>query len=61
MKFPDYQDKVAEEISTALDSHDGVVSYELIENLKYTEMFIKESMRWYGSVVIEKKNETNNY
>ena len=45
MKFPDYQDKVAEEISTSLDSHDGAVSYELIENLKYTEMFMKESMR----------------
>merc|ERR1712158_146049 len=28
MKFPDYQEKVAEEIATALDSHDGVVSYQ---------------------------------
>ena len=45
MKFPDYQEKVAEEIAAALESHDDVVSYELIENLKYTEMFMKESMR----------------
>ena len=45
MKYPEYQEKVAEEIATALDSYDGVVCYELIENLKYTEMFIKESMR----------------
>ena len=45
MKYPEYQEKVAEEIAAAMDSHDGIVSYELIENLKYTEMFIKESMR----------------
>ena len=45
MKYPEYQEKVAEEITTALESHEGVVCYELIENLKYTEMFMKESMR----------------
>ena len=45
MKYPEYQEKVAEEIAAALDTHDGNVSYELIENLKYTDMFIKESMR----------------
>ena len=45
MKFPEYQEKVAEEITRALDSYDGDVCYELLENLKYTEMFMKESMR----------------
>ena len=45
MKFPEYQEKVAEEISATLDSYDGEVCYEVIESLKYTEMFIKESMR----------------
>ena len=45
MRYPEYQEKVAEEIASALDSNDDVVSYEVIESLKYTEMFIKESMR----------------
>lgn len=45
MKYPEYQEKVAEEVSATLESHDGVVSYEVIENLKYMEMFIKEAMR----------------
>ena len=53
MKFPEYQEKVAEEITRALDSYDGDVCYELLENLKYTEMFMKESMRWRGCLYDE--------
>jgi len=61
MKFPEYQEKVAEEIATALNSHDGVVCYELIENLKYTEMFIKESMRFKSLMEAHERECTKDY
>ena len=61
MKFPEYQDKVAEEISNNLESHDGEVSYDFIESLKFTEMFIKESMRFGNLMTSHERECTKDY
>lgn len=61
MKYPEYQEKVAEEVSATLESNDGVVSYEVIENLKYMEMFIKESMRVGSLMTFHERECTKDY
>merc|ERR1719397_440130 len=61
MKFPEYQEKLAEEISDTLESHDGEVCYEVIEGLKYMEMFIKESMRFDALMTSHERECTKDY
>ena len=46
IKNPDCQDRIAEEITEALNGTDGQVTYEMLESLKYTDMALKETMRY---------------
>ena len=47
MKDQDCQDKMAEEITEALNATNGEVTYDMIEGLKYTDMALKEAMRYF--------------
>ena len=47
MKDQDCQDKMAEEITEALNATNGEVKYDMIEGLKYTDMALKEAMRYF--------------
>ena len=47
MKDQDCQDKIAEEITQALNATNGEVTYDMIEGLKYTDMALKEAMRYF--------------
>ena len=47
MKDQGCQDKIAEELTEALNATNGQVTYDMIEGLKYTDMALKESMRYF--------------
>ena len=46
IKNPDCQDRIAEEITEALNGTDGQITYEMLESLKYTDMALREAMRY---------------
>ena len=57
IKHQDCQDKIADEITEALKATNGEVTYDMIEGLKYTDMALKESMRY--SINPEAEQEVN--
>ena len=66
IKNPDCQDRIAEEITEALNGTDGQVTYEMLESLKYTDMALKETMRYTailflisGKVQLYSKSNSN--
>jgi len=45
MKDHECQDKIAEEITEALNATNGEITYDMVETLKYTDMALREAMR----------------
>ena len=45
VKHEDVQDKVIQEIDEALDKSDGEITYDLVDNLQYMDMVIRETFR----------------
>ena len=46
IKDQDCQDRIADEITEALNVTNGEVTYEMLEGLKYTDMALREAMRY---------------
>ncbi|KAJ3642932.1 hypothetical protein Zmor_025678 [Zophobas morio] len=44
---PELQEKVRDEINTVLKNHDGIVTYEAIQEMKYMDQVINETLRMY--------------
>lgn len=47
MKDHECQDKIAEEITEALNATNGEITYDMVETLKYTDMALREAMRYF--------------
>lgn len=47
---PEIQKKLRNEITTALEKHDGEVSYDIIQEIKYLDMFVSESLRLHSPI-----------
>ena len=45
VKNESIQEKLITEIHEALEANDGIISYEMVENLKYLDWTIKEGLR----------------
>ena len=46
VKHQDVQDKVIQEIDEALEKSDGEITYDLVDDLQYMDMVIRETFRW---------------
>ena len=40
-----FQDRLIEEVDEALEASEGKITYDLVENLKYMDMVLKEAFR----------------
>lgn len=47
---PDIQDRLRDEIKSALDDNDGKLTYDVLSELKYLDMVINETLRKYPPV-----------
>ncbi|XP_065214503.1 probable cytochrome P450 6a23 [Planococcus citri] len=57
---PKIQDKVREEIITAIENNGGEITYDMLKNLPYLNMVLQEIMRLHapnGGVIVRKCNE----
>jgi cytochrome P450 family 6 len=49
-KHPELQDKVREEVNTVLAKHEGKITYDAIQEMKYMDQVINETLRKYPAV-----------
>lgn len=57
----EYQDKVRDEINTVLDKYNGVVTYDVVSELKYMGQCIDETLRKYPPVPMLPRKCVKNY
>ncbi|KAJ3642930.1 hypothetical protein Zmor_025677 [Zophobas morio] len=58
---PHLQEKVRQEINTVLDKHDGKITYEAIQEMKYMDQVINEALRMYPPLSFLTKKCVKNY
>ena len=58
---PHLQEKVRHEINTVLDKHDGKITYEAIQEMKYMDQVINEALRMYPPLSILTRKCVKNY
>ncbi|XP_076375889.1 cytochrome P450 9e2-like [Megalopta genalis] len=58
-KHPEIQEKLRNEIRTAIVKNDGVIAFETLKELKYMDQVISESQRFHTALTFLKKVCTN--
>merc|ERR1719500_458988 len=61
VKHEDVQDKVIQEIDEALDKSDGEITYDLVDNLQYMDMVIRETFRYRMLFTVHERVCTKDY
>ena len=58
---PQQQETLCEEIDTVLEKHDGEINYESVNEMKFMEMVIDETLRLYPATLRLDREATSDY
>ena len=58
---PEQQETLCEEIDTVLEKHDGEINYESVNEMKFMDMVIDETLRLYPAILRMDREATSDY
>lgn len=59
--YPEHQQTLCEEIDTVLEKYDGEINYESVNEMKFMDMVIDETLRLYPAIIRLDREATSDY